>query len=86
MTKKKEIQYTLRAVPERVDRTLRETASRYGSSLNTAAVDALTRGLGMGEEPVIHHDLDDLAGTWVRDPEFDRAVKRLDRVDRGLWK
>ena len=53
------IQYTLRNVPERVDARLREAAAQYGVSLNTAALDALARALGIEGEPVIHHDLDD---------------------------
>ena len=62
---KKRIQYTLRAVPERVDLRLREAAGRYGASINTAALQALKRGLGMEDEPEEHHDMDNLIGTWV---------------------
>jgi plasmid stability protein len=79
-------QYTIRNIPERVDRRLRETAAQYGHSLNQAAVEALSRGLGVDQELGMHHDLDDLAGTWVADPEFDRAMKSMDRVDPDLWK
>ena len=32
------------------------------------ALRALERGLGLAEEAPRHHDLDDLAGTWVDDP------------------
>jgi hypothetical protein len=86
MKKSKSVQYTIRQVPDRVDQRLRETAAAYGTSVNTAAIDALSRGLGMGMEPVVYHDLDDLAGSWVPDPEFDRIVKDMDQVDEGLWK
>lgn len=30
---------------------------------------------------VVHHDLDDLAGSWVDDPAFDKALRDMDRVD-----
>jgi hypothetical protein len=30
--------------------------------------------------------LDDLAGTWVHDPEFDKAIEEMHRVDPELWK
>ncbi len=86
MSNERPNQYTLRHVPPRVDQRLREVASQYGSSLNQAALDALSRGLGLEAEPVIHHDLDDLAGTWVADPAFDEAMKDMDRVDKDLWK
>ena len=79
-------QYTIRNIPGRLDQRLRETAAQYGSSLNQAAVEALTRGLGMAGEPIVHHDLDDLAGSWVVDPEFNKAMKSMDRIDKDLWK
>ncbi len=81
----KTTQYTLRNIPDRVDHRLREAAAQYGASLNQTAVEALARGLGMDEAPIVHHDLDDLAGTWVKDPAFDQAVKAMDRVDKDLW-
>ena len=33
-----------------------------------------------------YSDLDDLAGTWIDDPEFDGIIADLDRVDEELWK
>jgi hypothetical protein len=38
-----------------------------------------------GEE-IVYHDLDDLAGTWVDDPEFDKAIEEQHKVDPELWK
>jgi hypothetical protein len=37
-------------------------------------------------ETVRHSDLDDLVGTWVDDPEFDRALEEMDQVDSELWR
>lgn len=79
-------QYTIRNVPESVDRTLREQARREGKSLNEVAVEVLRRGLGLGEDAPRYHDLDDLAGSWVADPEFDRALDEQDRIEPELWK
>jgi len=31
-------------------------------------------------------NLDDLAGTWVDDPEFDRAIEEQHRIDPELRK
>ena len=50
------------------------------------ALRALERGLGLAEEQPRYHDLDDLAGTWVDDPEFDRAIEAMDQVDPELWR
>jgi len=84
--KKKPLQYTVRNVSDRMDMRLRETATEYGVSLNTAALSALSRGLGMEMESVAYHDLDDLIGTWVQDDEYDKAMAEMDRVDEEMWK
>ena len=81
----KSYQLTLRQIPEKVKRKLQEAARGEGKSLNRVALEALEKGLGIADEAVEYHDLDDLAGTWVEDPEFDRVIEELDRVDAGLW-
>jgi hypothetical protein len=80
------MQYTLRDVPPSVDAELRQRAQAAGKSLNAIAIEALKRGAGLGEAPVRQRDLADIAGTWVEDGEFDRAVKDQHRVDRRLWR
>jgi predicted transcriptional regulator len=80
------MQMTIRRIPEKVKRKLSEVARTQAKSLNQVALEALERGLGVADEPVEYHDLDDLAGTWVEDPEFDRVVAEMDRPDSELWK
>lgn len=46
---------------------------------------ALQRGLGLTDDPPIFHDMDDLVGTWVNDPEFDRAMEAFESIDKKLW-
>jgi hypothetical protein len=41
--------------------------------------------LGDRLEPIRHGDLDDLAGTWVRDAESEKAFAEMDRIDEGIW-
>ncbi|MDE0450039.1 MAG: hypothetical protein OXH96_25505 [Spirochaetaceae bacterium] len=79
-------QYTIRRVPSRLDQELRRKAREEQRSLNEMALRALERGLGLAEEQPRYHDLDDLAGTWVDDPEFDRAIEAMDQVDPELWR
>jgi hypothetical protein len=86
MPEKHHNQYTIRRVPDRVDQLLREKAEQCGTSLNEAALSALSSGLGVEGGGVIYNDLDDLAGTWVQDNAFDRAMKEMDTLDEGLWK
>jgi hypothetical protein len=81
----KTIQYTIRGVPAHVDATCRKLA-KGETSLNHTLLILLQKGLGMADKPVRHHDMDDLVGTWVDDPEFDRAIHDMDRVDEGMWK
>ena len=79
-------QLTIRRVPERVKRLLQELAKREEKSLNQVSLEVLERGLGLTGEEIVYHDLDDLAGTWVDDPEFDKAIEEQHRVDPELWK
>jgi len=82
----RQIQYTLRGVPEHIDHALRERAARHGKSLNQVAVEALEGGLGLTQKETRFHDLDHLAGTWVDDPEFDAAIEEMDRIDPEMWR
>jgi hypothetical protein len=79
-------QLTIRRVPERVKKLLKELARREDKSLNQVSLEILERGLGLTGEEIVYHDLDDLAGTWVDDPEFDKAIEEQHRVDPELWK
>lgn len=85
MENKRPIQYTLRGIPHGVDEALRRKAKQEGVSLNQAAVEAITHGLGLGPERPVYDDLDDLAGTWVEDRAFDEAIREIDSVDPDLW-
>lgn len=77
-------QYTVRNVPDAIDRALRERAGRERRSLNEIAIETLRRGLGVTDDTVQYSDLDDLAGTWQEDPVFDLAVAEQDRMDQDL--
>jgi hypothetical protein len=79
-------QYTVRGVSERLHARIRELATREGKSLNETVLQAISIGVGMTENQIRYADLDDLAGTWVNDPEFDAAVQEMDRADPELWK
>ena len=80
------MQYTIRNVPEYLDAALRGAAREQGRSLNEVAIEALTRGAGLGESPCRQRDLSDIAGTWQEDPAFDSAIAAQDTVDKEMWK
>ncbi|MBN1686885.1 MAG: hypothetical protein JW852_09540 [Spirochaetales bacterium] len=78
-------QYTIRNIPEALDRELRERARQRGMSLNDATIEAIKRGLGIVESEIEYHDLDDLIGTWKKDTRFDQALEDQHTVDPSLW-
>lgn len=79
-------QYTIRAVPARVDRALRKRAKEQGKSLNAVVVEALHQSITPPNDQVVHHDLDFLIGTWVDDPKFNEAMEECERIDEEDWK
>ena len=78
-------QYTIRAIPEAIDRAVRQRARRDEKSLNAVVVEAIARGLELDAGPAIHADLDHLIGSWQEDPEFDRAIAAFERIDDDAW-
>jgi len=79
------MQYTIRNVPGHVDAALRDKAREQGKSLNEVAVEALARGFGLGQAQIRQRDLSDIAGSWKKDPAFDRAIAAQDTVDEEMW-
>ena len=79
-------QYTIRAVPDAIDHTVRQRARREEKSLNAVVVEAIARGLELDAKPAVHTDLDHLIGTWQEDPEFDRAIAAFEHIDDDAWK
>lgn len=77
-------QYTIRGLPDSVDRAIRERARREGCSLNEVALEALRASVSMGGES-LNQDPEDLIGTWEVDPGFDAAIREQDQVDEALW-
>jgi plasmid stability protein len=80
------MQYTLRNVPEHLDRELRERARRQGKSLNETLLELLAIATGLQAERPPRRDLSDVAGTWVEDPELDRALSEQRTIDEELWR
>ncbi len=82
----KTMQYTIRQVPEQIDRLVRQQVNKSHKSLNAVLLSILERGVGAAKEPVEYRDLDDLVGSWVIDPEFDAAMEAFGSIDKKLWK
>lgn len=80
------MQYTLRNIPKKLDKALRAKAKADRKSLNQVTIEVLETGLGLNSQPRKYRDLDDIAGTWVEDPEFDAIMREQDQVDPEMWK
>ena len=80
------MQYTIRNVPKYLDVALRVSARERGKSLNEVAIEALTRGFGLGQAQVRQRDMSDIAGSWKKDPAFERALAAQDTVDEEMWR
>jgi plasmid stability protein len=80
------MQYTIRDIPEDVDKALRAKAKAEGKSLNQTTVEVLTAAVGIGQAKRKYRDLSDLVGSMIRDPEFDRVMEEQDQIDPEIWK
>jgi hypothetical protein len=80
------MQYTIRNVPDRLDAALRTSARQKGKSLNEVTLEALALGAGIGGQQRQQRDLGDIAGSWHKDPAFDRAIADQDSIDADLWR
>ena len=76
-------QYTIRAIPAKVDQALRKKAQKTGKSLNEVTVEALTKGIGVTPNATFN-DLDWFIGSMQVDPEFDKAMLWMDSLPRDM--
>jgi hypothetical protein len=65
-------------LPAAVSEALEKKARDEGRTVEQVALEALTRGL---ENDLPKRDLSDVRGTWVEDPEFNRAMEDFERID-----
>jgi hypothetical protein len=80
------MQYTVRGIPESLDKAIRRRARAEGKSLNEVTVKALADSLGLGKESIALRDLSDIVGTWKKEASVEAALIAQDVVDESLWK
>ncbi len=81
----KSIQYTIRSIPEPVDKILRKKAQSSGKSFNSVVVEALERVTGTDGSNKNYNDLDKFIGVGVQDEKsFDQAIDWLDSLPSEL--
>lgn len=85
-------QYTIRGIDKDLDKVVRETAVKYGESVNKTAIRLLKQGAGIGAggktQGPPYHDMDDLAGSLSREEaaKMLKAIKDMRRIEPDLWK
>ena len=81
---------TLRNIPPQLARKLERKAKAKGMSLTKVVIEIVEEGMGLrkGEQPVLHHDLDSLAGTWTKAEAraFERSLRDQRSIDPELWR
>jgi len=79
------VQYTIRNVPEQVDRVIRKRAKATGKSFNQTVVDLLVLQTFGTLKPKIDKNFGWLYGKNTLDENFDDAMEELSQVDEALW-
>lgn len=77
------IQYTIRSVPPKVDKTLRQYSKETGKSLNEVVVAALEKATGANQTPMFD-DLDWFVGSNALPDSFDSDLAWLDSAPKDL--
>jgi hypothetical protein len=81
---------TLRNLPAELDKAIRKRARSKRMSVNKAVIGLLEEHLYRGKvkRTELHHDLDDLCGSWTADDvsAFDRALAKQRTIDPDVWK
>jgi hypothetical protein len=79
----KQVQYTIRGVPQEVDHVLRQRAAQRNQSLNKVILDELTVATVARQRRA---DFSDLVGMWTPDPAFDDILADQRTIDPDQWK
>ncbi len=79
------MQYTIRNVPGRLDKELREAARKEGKSLNQTVLERLMVACGLTGEELKRRDLGEVAGNWVEDEAVEEALEAQRQVDPEMW-
>jgi uncharacterized secreted protein with C-terminal beta-propeller domain len=86
-------QFTIRGVPEEVEKQVRKEAEAKGISFNKAFVDlvqknASTESTGPRKKKRLPRELENLFGVWSKKEadEFDKSLAVQRKIDEELWR
>lgn len=83
--KKNARQYTIRNIPERVDRVLKQRVREYGKSFNQVALEALMAGAGESLRP--KRDFSEVIGSLSAKEAalLEEEIRFQHQIDPNLW-
>ena len=81
---------TLRKLPAKLAKAIRQEANLKGTSINKAVISLLENRATVRSRDrlALHDDLDSLAGSWSKKEaaDFDKALAAQRTIDAELWK
>ena len=81
---------TVRNLPPKVAKAIREKARKERLSLNKAVIKLLEEATGATQDTrrVLHHDLDRFFGSWTKEEAdaFDQALREQRQIEPEMWK
>lgn len=80
------IQYTIRNIPQPVDRVIRKRAKQSGQSFNQTVVELLNMQIFGTSKVEDNSNFDWLYNKKTLDRNFDKAIKDMSQIDDKLWK
>ena len=84
--KPKSIRYSVRDVPEQIDREIRARAARERTSVNQVVINALRDSVSGGAAPKKRIDLSWFIGKDPIPEEFDKLVESMRQIEPEDWK
>ena len=79
----KSMQYTIRAIPPKLDMVLRRRAQKSGKSLNEVLVETLAIGAGVSSDATFD-DVDWFIGRKALDTSFGKSLDWLDSAPKDI--
>lgn len=84
-------QYTIRGMPEEIEKKILEEADKKGLSINKALISLLESSLARSgarqKKRSLPKGLEQLFGVWEKkeSDRFDKSLKLQREIDEGLW-
>jgi hypothetical protein len=82
----KNIQYTIRNIPQPVDRVIRKRSKQSGKSFNQTVIDLLSLQTFGTTEVSEEFDFDWLFNENTLDESFDEAIEDISKIEENIWK